>query len=596
MKASVKLLSLGLIILITSYACKKDRENDLMKEFTVNGFIQKGPFIQGSEVRLQILNNDVVPTGTVFYTQTSDDFGSFLLDINTDMQYLDISTTGFYFNEITGQLSNSFISLLAFSNPSEDRNINVNILTSLEYGRIAYLIKNQNLSFEEARRQAEQEVLLIFNIDLSAIGDIDLIPFEELDISKGSINDAILIAISSILQYNNSEAELSELTSKISDDIKDDGTLDNASIRNEIAENSMQLNPDSIRTNLINRYNALGIQIQVANFEGFIDHDGNGLIDLFQASAPIISPEPVMIHSDPILITITASPGDEIYYTLDGTVPTNHSLLYTAPFYIGLDGQTTTISAISYSETLEPSPVSTFTYRFRFQEAFSPKYNIYAGTYNHDISLELFSETNDAVIYYTLDGSDPDSNSIQYTEPICISGDGTIVLIKAITLHKYLKESIMSSSYYNIDYKYNPDIYLDTLDLNAYRKSITGKWIGHVTTPWTGPYNVQIEFFDNERFSAYTLSAYKFPYGDEIVNPPFNHGTEGYSDSNRIYIYDIYTDGKALASISLYVNPSTIIRGSLNYISFVSDLNNLTFEFWQDEYGPLTYYLTRLIE
>ncbi len=596
MKASVKLLSLGLIILISVNSCKNDPENDLRKELTISGCIQKGPFIQGSEVRLQILNNNVVPTGKVFYTQTADDFGSFLLDISTEMQYLDISTTGFYFNEITGQLSNSFISLLAFSNPSEDRNINVNILTTLEYGRIEYLIKNQNLSFEEARRQAEQEVLLMFNIDLSAIGDIDLVPFEELDISKGSTNDAILIAISSILQYNNSEAELSELASKISDDIKNDGTLDNTSIKNEIVENSMQLSPDTIRTNLINRYSALGIQIQVANFEGFIDHDGNGLIDLFQTSAPIISPEPVMIHSDPILITITAPPGDEIYYTLDGTVPSNQSLLYTAPFYIGLDGQTTTVSAISYSEILEPSPVSTFTYRFRFQEAFSPKYNIYAGTYNHDISLELYSETNDAVVYYTLDGSDPDSNSIQYTEPVSISGDGTIAQIKAITLHKYLKESIMSSSYYKIDYKYNPEIYLDTLDLNAYRNNITGKWIGHVTTPWTGPYNVQIEFFANERYSAYTLSAYKYPYGDEVVFPPFYYGTEGYYDSNRIYIYDIYTDGKALASIALYFDPFTILNGSLKYISFVSDLNNLTFEFWRDGYGPLTYHLTRLIE
>ena len=592
----LKIFLPGLIALITFSACKEESETNPANNITVNGYIQKGPFVMGSEILIQTLDNELIPTGSVFITKTNDDFGSFLVNINIEKPYIDISTTGFYFNEITGQLSNAQISLKTLAKPVQDEIINVNILTTLEFDRIEYLIKNQNLTFEEARYQAEKEILLVFNIDIDSIAGIDLIPFKDLDISKGSMNDAILIAISSILQFNNSEAQLSELVNKISDDIKDDGILDNVSFNNEIIENSQLLDFDQIRSNLLSRYSELGIQIQVADFELFIDHDGNGVIDLFQNPAPIISPSPLMIHEDPVLISITVLNDAEIYYTLDGSIPDKQSLLYTVPFYIGLDGKTTTVKAIAYSNTLEESPVSSYTYYFMFQQTFSPKFNLYAGTYNQDISLELSSETNEASIYYTTDVSTPDSNSTMYTGPISINGDRTIFQIKAIAIHKYLEQSLISSSYYKIDYNYVPDIYMDSLDLTTYKEMITGKWIGHVTTPWTGPYNVQIEFFANGNYSAHSLSGYKYPGGDETFFPAFYYGTDNDSELKTIDINDLYANGKAKGDIVIYFDPNTN-TGSLEHISFSNDFNNLQFEFWhQNQYGPLTYYLTRIIE
>ncbi|MEG1555520.1 MAG: chitobiase/beta-hexosaminidase C-terminal domain-containing protein, partial [Bacteroidales bacterium] len=50
-----------------------------------------------------------------------------------------------------------------------------------------------------------------------------------------------------------------------------------------------------------------------------------------------------------------------IYYTLDGTTPTNTSTLYTAPVNIT---STTTVNAIAYASGLNPSEVSTVTYTF----------------------------------------------------------------------------------------------------------------------------------------------------------------------------------------------------------------------------------------
>lgn len=89
-----------------------------------------------------------------------------------------------------------------------------------------------------------------------------------MDMSKGDNSNAILIAISAILQGNNSVAELSELISKIILDIKEDGILDGRYL-NILKNNSEALNLFEIRENLENRYRALGLNITIPYFEKY---------------------------------------------------------------------------------------------------------------------------------------------------------------------------------------------------------------------------------------------------------------------------------------------------------------------------------------
>ena len=72
-------------------------------------------------------------------------------------------------------------------------------------------------SFSQAKAQAEKEILKIFAVNNT------IAAFENLDISKNTEGDAILLAISAILQGTHTVAQLTELLAKISLDIKEDG-------------------------------------------------------------------------------------------------------------------------------------------------------------------------------------------------------------------------------------------------------------------------------------------------------------------------------------------------------------------------------------
>ena len=137
-----------------------------------------------------------------------------------------MATTGFYFNEVSGELSKSYITLKLLTYLDKKNSINLNVLTTLEYERIKYLILTEKKTFDVAKYQAEKEVLKVFNI---VMPDSLLKPFDELNLSATGVSNSILLAVSAILQFNNSEAQLSELITKISVDLSNDGILNNSS-------------------------------------------------------------------------------------------------------------------------------------------------------------------------------------------------------------------------------------------------------------------------------------------------------------------------------------------------------------------------------
>ena len=64
----------------------------------VAGHIEKGPFVQGSEVTLTELNKDLSQTGKSFTTNTSSDLGSFdfgqTLELSSGL--LELNTIGYF--------------------------------------------------------------------------------------------------------------------------------------------------------------------------------------------------------------------------------------------------------------------------------------------------------------------------------------------------------------------------------------------------------------------------------------------------------------------------------------------------------------------
>ena len=78
------------------------------------GLIEKGPFVQGSEVTLTDLNKDLSQSGKSFSTNTSNDLGNFEFDQTLDLSsgLVELKTSGYFYNECTGSLSNSLLTLI----------------------------------------------------------------------------------------------------------------------------------------------------------------------------------------------------------------------------------------------------------------------------------------------------------------------------------------------------------------------------------------------------------------------------------------------------------------------------------------------------
>ena len=244
--------------------------------YNISGLVQKGPFILGSQVDIQELDTNFAPIGKTYNTETDDDLGSFQISSKLSSQFTEIRTTGYYFNEVVGSITDSEIVFKVFADLSEGEEVNVNILTTLERERIKYLISTDGMSFSEARIKAEGEVLALFNINEDSVKS-----FQEMDISLPGKSNAILLAISAILQGDNSVSELSQLIANIIQDIKEDGTLDDAILIEHILLNSVGLNLSSVRSNLETRYSTLGLSVVVPEFEDYVDSDGDSYINKY---------------------------------------------------------------------------------------------------------------------------------------------------------------------------------------------------------------------------------------------------------------------------------------------------------------------------
>jgi hypothetical protein len=139
-------------------------------------------------------------------------------------------------------------------------------MTHLEKKRVEYLMDYSKMTFVAARTQAQTEIMKIFNIDNVTLGNS-----ETLDISKSGDGNAVLLAISAILQSDKTEAQLTELLSTINTDIRTDGTLDSTTTKATLvtAMDYLKSRRSTIRSNIETRYSNLGISATIPAFESY---------------------------------------------------------------------------------------------------------------------------------------------------------------------------------------------------------------------------------------------------------------------------------------------------------------------------------------
>jgi hypothetical protein len=120
-------------------------------------------------------------------------------------------------------------------------------------------------------------------------------------------------------------------------------------------------------------------------------------------------------YFDSLEISISCTTAEAIiYYTTDGSDPEQNSMIYENAFTIL---ESVTIKAISVLDD-ETSIIIEQSYILEASsiEVANPVISPLAGEYADSVKIEITCATNDAVIYYTIDGTNPNEGGIQYTE------------------------------------------------------------------------------------------------------------------------------------------------------------------------------------
>jgi hypothetical protein len=231
----------------------------------LQGVAQKGPYVRGASIVVSELDAELAQTGRSFNAQITDNSGRFAVSVTSlSGPYVRLNANGFYYNEVSGALSAAPLALVALADPSASDSVNVNILTDLETPRVEYLVQNGS-SFTDAKQQAQREVLKVFRIEVTTTSSS-----EALDLAGGSEADAALLAASVLLQGYLSVGELSELLSTIGNDLREDGTLDNAQVGTLLMNSATLVGPSDIRQKIAARYAELGITVATGDFESHI--------------------------------------------------------------------------------------------------------------------------------------------------------------------------------------------------------------------------------------------------------------------------------------------------------------------------------------
>ena len=126
-------LAFGLMISCAKKSDSSSSETDTSSSsaVTVSGKVQKGPYVQGTEITVRELDSSMIPTGNTFTGTIDDNTGSFSIKGTLTNKIVELSADGYYFNEVSGSLSAAKLTLQALSDLTDSSSVNVNLMTTL---------------------------------------------------------------------------------------------------------------------------------------------------------------------------------------------------------------------------------------------------------------------------------------------------------------------------------------------------------------------------------------------------------------------------------------------------------------------------------
>jgi len=230
------------------------------------------------------------------------------------------------------------------------------------------------------------------------------------------------------------------------------------------------------------------------------------------AASPVFSVASGKYTSVQTVSLSDATASASIYYTTDGSTPTSLSNLYSGPITVAASEN---FEAIALAPGGSASPVAKAGYTITLPTAI-PVISPASGTYNSIQTVTIADATPGAVIYYTVNGSYPTTNSPVYSAPITAT---TTTMIQAIAIAPTDSMSASAETNYAIVAP-PPSItpasgtfdYTATVVMSSTIPGATIYYTSNGTTPtpssavYTGPIVVSPKQSTTESFSAIQIA------------------------------------------------------------------------------------------
>ena len=159
-----------------------------------------------------------------------------------------------------------------------------------------------------------------------------------------------------------------------------------------------------------------------------------------QTATPVFTPTSGPITNATSISMSCTTPNAIIYYTLDGSMPTISSAIYSSPVMI--NGGTTLNAFAMATNYVNSSIRSTF---YQLIQTATPVFNPSSGPITNGTPIAITCATPASTIYYTLDGSIPTTGSSVYAGPVPIEGGTTL---SAFATANQFSNSLVQSTMY----------------------------------------------------------------------------------------------------------------------------------------------------
>ena len=270
------------------FACDTEKWNPetadgyVVKNASILGAAQKGPFKFNSPLQLRevLLRNDsLIYSGRKYVDEISSNKGDFVIPkVNLVYPYAVLEVRGLWRNEVSGEYSKDSMTLRVLTDLTGRTEVNINLLTHLEYDRAVKLV-NKGYSVFAAKKQAEYEIMTALGFATTVEYSEDLKTFVP-STSEGSGRNATLMAISLLFIGDRSEAEIQNAINSFKSDLAEDGEWDNGQMKADMADWAEAFDGGSVRAN-VKSWNILDIP----DYENYLTIYWNNAYELGGCSA-----------------------------------------------------------------------------------------------------------------------------------------------------------------------------------------------------------------------------------------------------------------------------------------------------------------------